>query len=292
MPAVSKSQQRAAAMALHATVPLKGAAKQMRESMTDEELEHYARTKRKGLPEKKDGDMKKSAAIVDWKAGPGSVTPTPSRPSLGDLSPGLAAATAALPVGLVGGAVGAAGGGAVGTAAGGIAGLVRELAARKADEDRKKRNLVMASLSGAGKGLLTGAGAGGFLGGTIGAGSGALLGAAASKMAEAEAFCDGFFEACATKGVPESRIEHVVKTACAADPRAAAAFEGLLKAAEAPPAPKAPAPEQNANPNVRRFMDGIMARAQKKGKSPMDLKNRLAVRNVATSLGKPPMPTV
>jgi len=56
MPALSKSQQRAAAMALAAKrgeispAKLYGAAKQMYNSMTAEQLEHYASTPRKGLP--------------------------------------------------------------------------------------------------------------------------------------------------------------------------------------------------------------------------------------------------
>lgn len=59
MPAESKSQQMAAAMALRAKRGqmnprhLKEDARHMWESMTEEELEHMAGTKRKGLPYKK-----------------------------------------------------------------------------------------------------------------------------------------------------------------------------------------------------------------------------------------------
>ena len=56
MPAKSKAQQRAAGAALAAKrgkIPVRmltGAAKEMYESMTEEQLEEFARTKRKGLP--------------------------------------------------------------------------------------------------------------------------------------------------------------------------------------------------------------------------------------------------
>jgi len=59
MPATSKAQQKAAGAALAAKrgemkkSELKGASKQMYESMTEQELEDFAETKRKGLPEKK-----------------------------------------------------------------------------------------------------------------------------------------------------------------------------------------------------------------------------------------------
>jgi hypothetical protein len=59
MPAKSKNQQEAAGMALSAKrgeIPvsrLKGAAKDMHESMTTDQLEELARTKTEGLPEKK-----------------------------------------------------------------------------------------------------------------------------------------------------------------------------------------------------------------------------------------------
>jgi hypothetical protein len=59
MPAKSKAQQRAAGAALAAKrgdAPrkgLKGAAKQMEESMTEKELEDLASTKRRSLPERK-----------------------------------------------------------------------------------------------------------------------------------------------------------------------------------------------------------------------------------------------
>tara|TARA_R110002020_G_scaffold4067_5_gene17854 strand:- start:5704 stop:5940 length:237 start_codon:yes stop_codon:yes gene_type:complete len=62
MPAKSKAQQRAAGAALSAkrgetrVNELQGASKQMYDSMTEEELEDYASTDRKGLPEKVDGD--------------------------------------------------------------------------------------------------------------------------------------------------------------------------------------------------------------------------------------------
>lgn len=56
MSAKSRAQQRAAGMALamkRGKMPmgkLKGAAKLMAQSMSEEELEHFAKTKRKGLP--------------------------------------------------------------------------------------------------------------------------------------------------------------------------------------------------------------------------------------------------
>lgn len=59
MPAVSKAQQKAAGAALAAkrgeekVGNLIGAAKEMYDSMDEEELEDLAETKRKGLPEKK-----------------------------------------------------------------------------------------------------------------------------------------------------------------------------------------------------------------------------------------------
>lgn len=60
MPAKSKAQQKAAGAALAAKrgdMPkskLKGASKDMEESMSEKELEDYAETKRKNLPDKKD----------------------------------------------------------------------------------------------------------------------------------------------------------------------------------------------------------------------------------------------
>lgn len=57
MPAKSKAQQKAAGAALSAKrgdTPkrqLKGASKQMAESMTEKQLEEFASTKRKGKPE-------------------------------------------------------------------------------------------------------------------------------------------------------------------------------------------------------------------------------------------------
>lgn len=57
MPAKSKAQQKAAGAALAAKrgeaakSKLKGASREMYESMTEAELEEFAATKRKGLPE-------------------------------------------------------------------------------------------------------------------------------------------------------------------------------------------------------------------------------------------------
>lgn len=59
MPATSKAQQKAAGAALAAKrgemkkSELQGASKQMYESMTEKQLEEFAETDRKGLPEKK-----------------------------------------------------------------------------------------------------------------------------------------------------------------------------------------------------------------------------------------------
>lgn len=59
MPATSKAQQKAAGAALAAKrgdqpkSNLKGASKQMEESMSEKQLEEFAHTKRKGLPSKK-----------------------------------------------------------------------------------------------------------------------------------------------------------------------------------------------------------------------------------------------
>ena len=59
MPAKSKAQQKAAGAALAAKrgdqpkSSLKGASKDMAESMSEEQLEELAATKRKGLPKKK-----------------------------------------------------------------------------------------------------------------------------------------------------------------------------------------------------------------------------------------------
>lgn len=59
MPAKSKAQQKAAGAALAAKrgemkkAELKGASRQMVDSMTEDELEELAETKRKGLPNKK-----------------------------------------------------------------------------------------------------------------------------------------------------------------------------------------------------------------------------------------------
>lgn len=59
MPAKSKAQQQAAGAALAAkrgetkVKDLKGASKSMYESMSESQLEDFAETKRKGLPQKK-----------------------------------------------------------------------------------------------------------------------------------------------------------------------------------------------------------------------------------------------
>jgi hypothetical protein len=59
MPAVSKAQQRAAGAALSAkrgdtkASELKGASREMYDSMSEKELEAFAETKRRDLPEKK-----------------------------------------------------------------------------------------------------------------------------------------------------------------------------------------------------------------------------------------------
>ena len=60
MPATSKAQQKAAGAALSAKrgdtkkSELKGASRDMYESMSEKELEEFASTKRKDLPDKKD----------------------------------------------------------------------------------------------------------------------------------------------------------------------------------------------------------------------------------------------
>ena len=60
MPAKSKAQQKAAGAALSAKrgetkkSVLKGASREMYESMDEKQLEEFAETKRKGLPEKKE----------------------------------------------------------------------------------------------------------------------------------------------------------------------------------------------------------------------------------------------
>jgi hypothetical protein len=59
MPATSKAQQRAAGAALSAkrgetpVDELRGASRDMYDSMSEQELEEFAETKRKGLPEHK-----------------------------------------------------------------------------------------------------------------------------------------------------------------------------------------------------------------------------------------------
>jgi hypothetical protein len=60
LPARSKAQQKAAGAALSAKrgetpkAKLKGAAKAMADSMTEQQLDELASTKREGLPDKKD----------------------------------------------------------------------------------------------------------------------------------------------------------------------------------------------------------------------------------------------
>lgn len=60
MPATSKAQQKAAGAALAAKrgeqpkSKLKGASRDMEVSMSEDQLEEFASTKRKGLPNKKD----------------------------------------------------------------------------------------------------------------------------------------------------------------------------------------------------------------------------------------------
>jgi hypothetical protein len=60
MPATSKAQQKAAGAALAAKrgeepkSKLKGASRQMEKSMSEDQLEEFASTKRKSLPDKKD----------------------------------------------------------------------------------------------------------------------------------------------------------------------------------------------------------------------------------------------
>ena len=61
MPAKSKAQQKAAGAALSAKrgetkkSELKGASREMYESMSEDQLEEFASTKRKGVPSKKSG---------------------------------------------------------------------------------------------------------------------------------------------------------------------------------------------------------------------------------------------
>lgn len=62
MPATSKAQQKAAGAALSAKrgetrrSELKGASKEMYDSMNEKQLEEFAETKHKGLPDKKSED--------------------------------------------------------------------------------------------------------------------------------------------------------------------------------------------------------------------------------------------
>lgn len=73
MPAKSEAQQKAAGMALAAkrgemdVDELQGAAKDMYDSMTEDELEDFAETEHKGLPTKKENKMKKMNEEVDQK---------------------------------------------------------------------------------------------------------------------------------------------------------------------------------------------------------------------------------
>ena len=59
MPAQSKAQQKAAGAALSAkrgdtkVSELKGASREMYQSMSEKQLEEFAKTRRKGLPERK-----------------------------------------------------------------------------------------------------------------------------------------------------------------------------------------------------------------------------------------------
>ena len=73
MPATSKAQQKAAGAALSAKrgetkkSSLKGASKEMYESMSEKQLEELAETKRKGLPEKKstpDASLRRQALTI------------------------------------------------------------------------------------------------------------------------------------------------------------------------------------------------------------------------------------
>ncbi len=62
MPTTSKAQQKAAGAALSAKrgdtskSELKGASREMYDSMSEKQLEEFAATKRKGLPAKKSGN--------------------------------------------------------------------------------------------------------------------------------------------------------------------------------------------------------------------------------------------
>lgn len=62
MPATSKAQQKAAGAALSAKrgetkkSELKGASREMYESMNEKQLEEFAETRRRGLPDKKSKD--------------------------------------------------------------------------------------------------------------------------------------------------------------------------------------------------------------------------------------------
>jgi phage gpG-like protein len=66
MPAVSKAQQQAAAIAEHEPSKAKGAAKQMAKSMSKEQLHHFAATKVKDKPEHKE-EKKASIRAVLYK---------------------------------------------------------------------------------------------------------------------------------------------------------------------------------------------------------------------------------
>ena len=73
MPARSKAQQKAAGAALSAKrgdtpkSQLKGASRQMADSMSETQLEEFAHTKRKGLPAKKKAGAKTTARKTTTK---------------------------------------------------------------------------------------------------------------------------------------------------------------------------------------------------------------------------------
>jgi len=65
MPSTSKSQQQAAAIALHAPESeLRGASKEMAASMSDTELRKFARTKRTGLPKHVKDSVEQIKAMI------------------------------------------------------------------------------------------------------------------------------------------------------------------------------------------------------------------------------------
>ena len=64
MPGVSQAQVTAARIAKHAPKSeLKGASKKMAESMSSEQLHHFAATETKDLPEHKEPEHEKKAAL-------------------------------------------------------------------------------------------------------------------------------------------------------------------------------------------------------------------------------------